>query len=240
MDRPAERPVLAHTTDLSGDDSAAFVHAAALAAASGARLVTVHGNAPPETAARLPAAAPLAVRWSRSIDHERRCHECCDDVTDTILDALHELRPVLVVAGTHARRGLGAILHESVSEGLARNLDVPTLVVPNQSRGFVDEATGRIDLERILVPAADSEAAEVGVTAARELAALAGVAAPRIDVRVDHDVEAAAKDDRACLIVMPTADHRGLLDALLGSHTEHVIHAARCPVLVVPMPATGR
>ena len=232
-----ERPVLAHTTDLSGDDGAAFVHAAALAAASGARLVTIHGNAPPETAAQLPAAAPLAARWSRSIDHERRCHECCDDVTDTILDALHELRPALVIAGTHARRGLGAILHESVSEGLARNLDVPTLVVPNRGRGFVDEATGRIDLERIVVPAADAAAADVGVAAARKLAALAGISSPSIDVRIGHDVEAAAKDDRACVIVMPAEDHRGLLDALLGSHTEHVIHEAGCPVLVVPLRA---
>ncbi|MBZ0234964.1 MAG: hypothetical protein K8M05_21730, partial [Deltaproteobacteria bacterium] len=57
-----ERPVLAHTTDLSGDDGAAFVHAAALAAASGARLVTIHGNAPPETAAQLPAALSRVLR----------------------------------------------------------------------------------------------------------------------------------------------------------------------------------
>ena len=35
---------IAHTTDLTGDDLAAFHHAAALAAASGARLVTNHGS----------------------------------------------------------------------------------------------------------------------------------------------------------------------------------------------------
>ena len=41
-----DRPLLAHTTDLSGDDTAAFVHASALAAASAARLVTVHDLTP--------------------------------------------------------------------------------------------------------------------------------------------------------------------------------------------------
>jgi nucleotide-binding universal stress UspA family protein len=34
---------------------------------------------------------------------------------------------------------------------------------------------------------------------------------------------------------MPTRGHDGLGDALLGSHTEHVIREARCPVLSVPI-----
>jgi hypothetical protein len=36
------------------------------------------------------------------------------------------------------------------------------------------------------------------------------------------------------LIVMPTAGHRGLLDALRGSTTERVIRHAPCPVFAVP------
>jgi len=98
---------IAHTTDLSGDDSAAFHHAAALAAASGARLITVHGNPGEVTAAQLPDAAPLAARWGRVIAHQRICHECCDEVADTVIDAIHQLRPQLVVAGTHARHESG-------------------------------------------------------------------------------------------------------------------------------------
>lgn len=210
------RPVLAHTTDLSGDDTAAFVHAAALAAASGGRLVTIHGNAPAELAGRIPAAAPLAARWRRAIDHERRCHECCDDVTDTVLDALHQLNPALVVAGTHARHGLGALLHDSVSDGLARNLDVPTLVVPNHGRGFADAATGAIDLRRVVVLAGDAGAARAGKEAARALCALAGVAEPELIIRLDHDVETAARDHEPCVIV-----------------SDRVIHGAPCPVLVI-------
>jgi nucleotide-binding universal stress UspA family protein len=256
----AEEQVIAHTTDLGGEDGLAFVHAAALAAASGARLVTIHGNAPPEVASRLPAAAPLAARWGRAIDHERRCHECCDDVTDTVLDALRRLAPALVVAGTHARHGFRAFLHESVSAALSRNLEVPTLIVPNHGRGFVEEATGAIDLRRVLVPAEDAATAEVGVNAARRLCAMAGARAPELIVlhvgdgnivppnagglavhvryvrgRLEHEIREVAREDRACAIVMATRGHDGMLDALLGSHTEHVIHGAACPVLVAPM-----
>ena len=168
---------IAHTTDLSGDDHAAFVHASGLAAASAARLVTVHGNAPPTSSGRLPDAAPLAAAWGRPIAHERVCHECCDDVTDTVLDALRRIQPGLVVTGTHARHGLAALVHGSVGMALARNLDVPTLVIPNRGRRFVDERTGAIDLRRILIPAGNPAELAQGLAAARTLLALAGAAA---------------------------------------------------------------
>lgn len=249
--------VIAHTTDLSGADAPAFVHAAALAAACGARLVTVHGNAPAEQATRLPDAAPLASRWARPIAHERRCHECCDDVTDTLLDALRKIGPGLVVTGTHARRGLSAVLHGSVSESLARNLEVPTLVVPNRGKGFVDEASGALDLHRVLVPAGDAGTAARGLAAARALLTMAGVeraellvlvvGSHELDLPLDADARvlhatgdlddailACAREHQACVIVMPTLGHDGVGDVLFGSHTEHVIRAAGCPVLTVP------
>jgi hypothetical protein len=189
--------VIAHTTDLSGDDRQAFVHAAALAARSGARLVSVHGNAAAELADRLPDATPLGARWGHPIDHRRVCHECCDDVTDTLLDALRSVMPGLVVTGTHARRGLAAVLHGSVSESLARNLDVPTLVVPNRGRGFVDEGSGAIDLKRVLIPAGDVATAARGLTAARALLAVAGVTDAELMVLVvgARPLDLAAADD---------------------------------------------
>jgi len=146
-------PVIAHTTDLSGDDNAAFIHACALAAASGARLVTIHANASQAEVGRLPDAKVLAARWSRPIEHERICHECCDDVSDTLVDAMLKVDPQLIVAGTHARHGLAAVFTGSVAEAVARNVTVPTLIVPNHGRGFVDTSTGKIDLRRVLVPA---------------------------------------------------------------------------------------
>ena len=249
--------VIAHTTDGSGADRPAFVHAVALAAASGARLVTIHGNAPAREADRLPDAAPFAARWGKPVEHVRVCHECCDDVTDTLLDALRGLAPGLVVVGTHARRGLSALLHGSVSESLARNLDVPTLVVPNEGRGFVDEAGGAIDLRRVLVPAGDAMSAARGLAAAHALMAragideaellaltvggrhldlpsIAGARALHADGPVDQAILRAAKEHDVCVIVMPTHGHDGVHDALFGSHTEHIIRAAHRPVLTVP------
>ena len=233
---------IVHTTDLSGDDDAAFLHACALAAASGARLITIHGNAAAAEASRLPDAAPLAARWGRTIGHDRICHECCDDVADTVVDAVRRVEPALVVAGTHARHGLAALLAGSVAEAVARNVDVPTLIVPNRGRGFVDAATGAIDLARVIVAAGDPEEAARGLAAARELARLAGRPdADLVPIHVDDRGVAAAilaeaRERDACVIVMATHGHDGVADALLGSTTEHVVRDAACPVLSVPMP----
>lgn len=231
---------IAHTTDLTGDDTAAFHHAAALAAASGARLVTIHGNADAAEASRLPDAAPLAARWGRPIAHQRICHQCCDEVADTVVDAVRKVDPQLVVAGTHALHGLAALLSGSVAEAVARNVAAPTLIVPNHVRGFVDPATGAIDLAHVIVPAGDDAEAQRGLAAARALITLAGVHA-EIEVlhvphgRVAEAIIEEAQARRACLIVMVTRGHDGLADVLRGSRTEHVVHAASCPVLSVPI-----
>jgi nucleotide-binding universal stress UspA family protein len=249
--------LIAHATDLTGDDEGAFVHATALAAAGGARLVTIHGNPAKVTEADLPDAAALAARWGRSVAHERRCHDCCEDVADTVLDALHGLRPDLVVVGTHGRHGFAALVRGSVGETIARNLDVPVLVVPDGIGGFVDPATGAIELGRVLIPAGDRADAERGIDAARALIALAGareaeleilhvgsvdpsiappgVTVTRVQGDLDQMIPSAAQARHASLIVMATRGHDGVGDVLFGSHTERVIHQSTCPVLSVPI-----
>lgn len=252
-------PVIAYTTDLTGDDGPAFVHACALAAASGSRLVTVHGNAPAATEAQLPDAGVISARWGKPIASDRMCHECCDDVTDTVIDAIRRIAPQLVVAGTHARHGLPALLHASIGEAIARNVGVPTLVVQNKGRGFVDAATGAFRLGRILVPAGTRAEAVAGLTAARALLALTGLRdvelvvvhaategddfdladlqVPVVQTRgkLEEVVLATASERGAGLIVMVSRGHDGVVDALIGSHTEHVIRDAGCPVLSVPI-----
>lgn len=251
--------IIAHLTDLTGADRPAFVHAAALAAVGGARLVTVHGNAAAEDGGVLPEAAPLAERWRRPIEHWRFCQPADEGVTSTLRDAVRAIGPDLVVTGTHARAGLDALFDDSVAEALARTLAVPTLVVPNDGRGFVDEAAGVIDLRRLLVPAADACTAVRGIAAARALLALSAIEGGEIivltvgphaldvplagDVRsvradgaVDEAILTAAREHEACAIVMPTAHTADELDMFVGSHTEHVIRRARRPVLTVPRP----
>ncbi|MEZ4367312.1 MAG: universal stress protein [Kofleriaceae bacterium] len=248
---------IAHTTDATGDDAAAFLHGAALAAASGLPLVTVHGEAAATAPHRLPDGATLATRWQRPIDHQLRCHACCDDITDNVLDALRHLGPRMVVVGTHARHGLGARLRGSVGEAIARGCGVPTLVVPNEGRGFVDVATGAIDLRRIVVPAQDAASAHVAVAAARGLATLAGT--PDVAIELLHAgdrdepsllalglpvvrragsltevVRDRVAEVDARLVVMATHGHDGPIDVVLGSHTERVLRDVAGPLLSVP------
>lgn len=248
--------LIAHATDLTGDDHAAFVHATALAVAAGARLLTLHANPGRATAAELPDAAALARRWGSSLVHERRCHDCCEDVADTLLDALLPLRADLIVVGTHARRGVSALLHGSVGEAITRNLGRPVLVVPDRVRGFVDPEMGAIDLARVVIPAGNQRDAQLAIDAAGALASMLRVANFTIDTvhvgddeavvevpggtvirtrgSLEHAIVQAARDRRACLIAMATRAHDGLGDVLLGSHTERVIRESPCPVLAVP------
>ncbi len=251
---------IAHATDATGDDQPAFVHAAALATAAARPLVSVYadvgGVVPP-----VPDATALAARWGRDVDHRRMLHVCCDDPADTVIDALRRVTPSLVVTGAHARSAFGNLMRGSVGEAIARGVAVPTLIVPNDGRGFADPATGRLDLRRVLVPARDAATAKVGLRAAQALADLAGggdlhvvvlhvgggdhaiVAELRALAEVvtaDGDVvdvicrQAIAMD--ACVVVMPTHGHDGLLDAVRGSTTERVARRVGRAVLSVPLP----
>ncbi len=243
--------LIAHATDLTGEDDAAFMHAAAIASASGFPLISLYAGEP--TGAARPDASELVHRWQRPTDHTFRCVQCCDEAADTVIDALTSLRPSLIVLGTHARRGLSAFLHGSVSEAIARNVRTPVLIVPNGRPGFVDRETGRLVLERVLVPAGTASEAELGIAATRRLAALTGVAPQthlvhvgpidaafegfdvvRIAGAIDEAIVTAAVRIGANAIVMPTHGHDGIGDILSGTHTEHVVRDAGLPVLVVP------
>lgn len=246
------------------DEARALSAAAALAMKSGARLVTVHATAGEEPGFVSPLVGELAQRWGSPIEHFPMIHSCCDDVTDTVLDALRRIGPSLVVAGTHGRSGWLQLFQSSVAEGIARNVEVPTLMVPLAGRDLVDGRTGVIDLRRILVPAGDPVAARAGLQAAAWLAKMAG--ASEVEVVMLHvedgtpvpdagtpppglsvvrrsvpgPLEAAivsvAREVDACVLVMATRGHDGLRDATLGSHTERVLREVQCPVLSVPIP----
>jgi nucleotide-binding universal stress UspA family protein len=54
----------------------------------------------------------------------------CGDPAAEILRAIDELKPELVVMGTHGRRGLARLLLGSVAEKVVRSSPVPVLTVP--------------------------------------------------------------------------------------------------------------
>ncbi|OGA52009.1 MAG: hypothetical protein A3G25_19260 [Betaproteobacteria bacterium RIFCSPLOWO2_12_FULL_63_13] len=181
-----------------------------------------------------------------------------------ILGYLHRNPSDLLVVATHGREGFMRWLRGSVAESVALRSGMLTLFLPPDARNFVNEATGEVHLKRVLVPI-DHEPAPGAVLGTImgfialfekrgvELRSIhVGTKPPSLpkDVRLDgmtkielrkgHPVDAIrteAVDWNADLIVMPTAGHRGLLDALGGSTSERVLRHAPCPVLTVPVPA---
>ena len=167
----------------------------------------------------------------------------------------------LIVLATEGREGVARWLHGSVAEQLARHAKVPTLFVPAHARGFIDPDHGDIHIRHVLIPIDHHPrpASAVGAIAgladrlaggqAEEHFLHVGRHAPQIqrnagpdgllpvtmrDGDVVDEILEAARELPADLIGMPTAGHHGLLDALHGSTSEHVLRQAACPVLTVP------
>jgi nucleotide-binding universal stress UspA family protein len=256
---------IAYTTGLDPAERPVLATAAALAVATRAKLVTVHATTGGPPSSELPHPEEVARGWGKTIACDSLVHTCCEDVTDTLLDALRRVAPDLVVAGTHQRGSLAQLLSGSVAEAVARNMSVPTLVVPLDGRGLANEVDGALDLRRIVVPAGDAEATRIALLAAAWLVRHThspraevillhvddGTPAPSLDIvpeglritrqtlkgGIEAQIERATSELDACLVVMASRGHDGLIDTLLGSHTERVLRAVRCPLLVVPVHA---
>lgn len=251
-------------TGLHDDEGPAAATAAALASATGAKLFAVHaatGDATQEAAR----AEEVAARWGRPIEGQLVLHTCCEDPTDTLLDAIARIAPELLVVGTHGRGEIAHLFSGSVAESVARNVPVPTLFVPLHGAGLASSTSGGIELRRVIVPAGDASAKRVGLEAAAWLSRAVGASGVEVillhvddgrpspaegdepaglsvsRVRAEGKLEDAIGDlstsSRACAIVMATRGHDGVLDALTGSHTEHVVRKVACPLLSVPIPA---
>jgi nucleotide-binding universal stress UspA family protein len=181
-----------------------------------------------------------------------------DDPTRGLLEFILGHRPDLMVLATHGRDGLKRYLSGSVSEEIARRTQVPALFIGPEAQGFVDEASGEMRLTRVLVPVAHDPAPQRAVTMLADLLAPLGVppsalqllhvgdtppkiaphagAAWGVELTSGPVVETIldlAAQRLVDLIAMPTAGHRGVLDALKGSTTERVVRHAPCPLLAL-------
>jgi nucleotide-binding universal stress UspA family protein len=179
-----------------------------------------------------------------------------------ILRFLKESCADLVVLATHGRDGLEHWLNGSIAESAFRKSAVPTLFITAGARGFVRQVSGDITLRRVLVPIDHWPAPARAIDCARRLGRLltgqdvtidllhVGSGAPvvrnsgptgsRLPViirygNVVRSILDAALEYDVDLIVMPTAGHHGILDALRGSTTERVLRHAPCPVYAVPV-----
>lgn len=260
---------IAHPTDFSPAGQAAFEHALRLALVNRCRLDILHVHAPgrEDDWDRFPHVRETLERWGM-IEPDTRAEDIhaktgVEVRKVEIRDAepyeglsryLTRHRPDLIVMASHGRAGLGRWVQPSVYAEVAYDRSVPTLLFGPSAQPFVDSATGRIALGRILVPVdrdpdpqqpvdlletltqgldAELDFLHVGRDAP---ALLDGAKQPRTVRAAEGPVVETLLDQarQASLVAMPMAGVHGFLDVIRGSTTERVVHDAPCPVLALP------
>lgn len=172
-------------------------------------------------------------------------------------------RPELLVLATEGREGLSRLFKRSDAEAMARWSRTMTLFVPaDAKRSLVSLENGDLTLKNILVPVDDEPNCAAAVKFARRTAEALGD--DNVNITLFHvgdhpaptpalvegtgwtwqkevvrgepvaEILSAVERHATDLIVMPTAGHDGVLDALRGSTTEQVLRRAPCPLLAVP------
>jgi nucleotide-binding universal stress UspA family protein len=234
--------LIAHASEQLDASEPAFVHAVAMAAHSGAAVTGIH-------------VAPGHVR------HEWRTPAAAEDVIDALLGAVRPLQPDVLVLYTHARSGFMRLFAGSVAEGVARNLSVPTLLLPPEA-GFVNVRTGTLTLRRALLLAGSSGDARHELAALAQLEQMCGLSQCEVDLLHVEDgtpppsypplagisvtpraargsftaaAQQCARETAPDVVVMASRGHDQLSDVMWSSHTERVLHALRRPMLWVPI-----
>ena len=168
----------------------------------------------------------------------------------------------LIVLATQRRKWLSRWINRSDAEALARWSNTKTLFIPDKAKRHFVSLDGQVNLKRILVPVNREPDCTAAVEFSRRLAEIFGdtqVAITLLHVGESGmqmpslpegpqwtwnlesrqgspvtEILSAAERHASDLIVMPTAWHDGVLDALRGSIAERVLRHAPCPLLAVP------
>jgi len=267
-----------HPTDLSEASFVAFVHALKIALLAQSELTILHAADSSEeqvswkdfpgvrqTLERwgvLPKGSPARAVAELGMEVEKIAGRGGKPLK-AVTHYLQENPAQLVVLSTEARGGIPRFLKPSFAEPVARKTRAMTLFVPSHSSGFVDGDTGRVTLDRILIPFNHKPSVRPAIELARSLVRAldddGGVfdllhvgeraKAPAVDIPEENgwttekhyesgDVVDAifriGKQSRAELIVMTTSGRDGILDRLRGTLTEQVVRGANCPVLAIP------
>jgi nucleotide-binding universal stress UspA family protein len=268
---------IAHPTDFSPASARAFAHALRLALNTRSRLLLMHvkERGQDDSWSSFPHVREVLARWGlMGVDEPPTAIETKlgvpvvkteiehHDPTSGLSEFVLGHRPDLLVLATHGREGLSRWLTGSVSEETARRTHVPTLFIGPEALGFVDEMSGDMRLQRVLLPIAHQPPPQhaygalagflsscgtpasaihimhVGDTAPA-IETLPGLEAPLVELETGPVVDTivnVAERQLSDLIAMPTAGHQGFLDALKGSTTEQVLRRAPCPLLALPGP----
>jgi nucleotide-binding universal stress UspA family protein len=256
MENPPFRSLL-HPTDLTRGDAAAFAHAVRLAVAAQSAMHLLHvGDAAVEEEG-FPSAHDLLSLWGMPAPGPEFVNAALnsEDVAQSIGAYAERHASDLLVLLTHERSWIWRLLQDSLAESAARLVHAPTLFLREGESGFVDAKTGRIGLQRVLMPVTAEVApmqawgfasnlvrllepqAEFHLLHVGDTLPTFGNMLPHVELRrgpVLETIFAVAENTGPDLIVMPTAGHQDIYDDLRGSMMERVLREAPCPVLAIP------
>lgn len=265
-----------HPTDLSAASGIAFAHALklALAAHGELRIMHVDPDIPETDWSGLPRVRDTLAKWgvlpsgSSKSDVERlglhieKILAYHEEPTRSLEQHLKRHPADLLVLATHQPDVLERLMAKSVAEPLARHTRIPTLFIPEGTRGFVGLEDGQVHLRTIVIPVNHTPPPNAAVQAAIRLIqdlqsplmtlTLLYVGSPedmpvvdcidlpgltwRTTIRTGDIVDAITTESETVdLVIMATEGPHGLLDALLGSTTERVLRQVRCPLLTIPV-----
>lgn len=269
---PSIRTII-HPTDFSDASMDAFAHALRIALAAKSKFYLLHVASGDDDRSwdSFPHVRRALSDWGR-MDEQAPPSAVAErlgmKVAKVRLDAADPVQAVrafidehpseLIVLATEGRKGMPRWLHGSVAEKLSRSAKVMTLFISSNSRGFVDQQSGAIHLNRILVPVDHKPSPANALAAIQSFAGLlnaqdaevkllhVGASPPEIpsstgthiETRAGEPVEVivdTAQSSEADLIALPTAGHHGFLDALRGSTTERVLRDTPCALLAIPV-----
>jgi nucleotide-binding universal stress UspA family protein len=267
-----------HPTDLSEASFVAFVHALKIALLAQSELTILHAaNSGGDKVSwkDFPGVRQTLERWGELPEGSstRAISELGMTVekiagrgpkpVKTVTSYLQENPAQLVVLSSEGREGIPRFLKPSFAEPVARKTRAMTLFVPNHTSGFVDGDTGRVTLDRILLPFNHKPRSRPAINLARAFVRAldddGGVfdllhvgeraKAPAVDIPdeigwttekhyesgdVVDAILRVAEEKGAELIVMTTTGRDGIIDRLRGTMTEQVVRGANCPVLTLP------
>lgn len=276
---PSGLPVLQqvfHPSDFTPASEVAFVHALKAALVAKAELTILHVSPKSELEwTEFPGVRATLERWgllpkqSAQADVAKlglgvkKVQAKHDDPVESVTAYLETHNTDLIVLATDQQKDRVQWLSQSIAAPIARKSRQMTLFIPKGLVGFVSARDGSISLTNILIPVAETPAAQPAIQAAVRMAIRlrlpSGVftilhvgeesAIPQVQfpdvagwswntiVRrgdVVDVISETASALKAGLIVLTTEGRQGFLDALRGSHSERILRKAPCPLLAIP------
>ncbi len=275
------KQLILHPTSLSSDDHRAFAHALRIALNDHTGMYIIHAAESENKEIdwkQYPAVRETLHKWGeieagveRNIIHDLLGLDIVkvEAKTKNIIDSIIHFRKQhnhaidLIVVGTQGRKGLPRWLKPSTSEEIARKVNIPSLFVPYNAKGFVNADNGQASINNILIPIDYSPPAQIAATMTGEflhhfkdqnptitfLHVGDKQNSPEIDTHVFGEAKTnyqikpgnpvdqildTAQSINADLIVMISHGHDGFLDVVRGSVTERVLHESPCPLLLIP------